>query len=202
MGIVNPERDAFDRRLLESVQKGAVNEAATDAIKRYGPEIYTLLASVHRQDADDVFSLFCEKLWKGLARFEGRSSVRTWAYAVAWSASSNFRSWKTSRREVLISDSQISALAVQVRTDTRSRMRNEKRNRLRELRQTLPVEDQMLLVLRVERELDWKDLSRVMNPDTELGDDTLTREAARLRKRYQAVKERLRALIRADSSGA
>ena len=70
-------------------------------------------------------------------------------------------------------------------------------DRLREIRQTLPPEDQMLLVLRIERELDWKDLCRVMNPEAELGDDELTRESARLRKRFQGVKERLRQLIAA-----
>jgi RNA polymerase sigma-70 factor, ECF subfamily len=192
------DHEAFDRRVIESLKQGRVAAAATDAIKMYGPEIYTLLISLHRDDADDVFSLFCEKLWKGLPGFEGRSSLRTWAYAVAWSSSSRFRTSKVARREVQFTDSQISSLAAQVRSETRSRMRNERRSRLREIRQTLPVEDQLLLVLRVERELDWKELSRVMNPGVELDDDALARESARLRKRFQAVKERLRALIRAE----
>jgi RNA polymerase sigma-70 factor, ECF subfamily len=200
MGSLSFDHQAFDRRLIESLRQGQVSAAATDAIKIYGPEIYTLLMSLHRDDADDVFSMFCEKLWKGLPSFEGRSSVRTWAYAVAWSASSRFRSRKAARREVQITDSQIASLAAQVRTETRSRMRNERRSRLREIRQTLPVEDQLLLVLRVERELDWSELSRVMNPGVELDDDALGRESARLRKRFQSVKERLRELIRAATA--
>jgi len=194
---------AFDGRLRARVQSGQLDDAVADAIKVYGPEIYTLLVSIHRshEDANDVFSLFCEKVWKGLPRFEGRSSFRTWAYTIAWHASSTFRSREQARREELISDSQLGELARQVRTETLSRLRNEKRSRLRELRETLPAEDQLLLVLRVERELDWKDLSRVMNPDAELDEDALTRESARLRQRFQAVKQRLRALIQADASG-
>ena len=178
-----------------------MNDAATEAITIYGPEVYALLASIHRghDSADDAFALFCENVWKGLAAFEGRSSFRTWAYTVAWHASSRVRERAASRREVLISDSQIAALAQQIRTDTSSRLRAEKRNRLRELRETLPAEDQVLLVLRVERELEWRDLARVMNPDRELDDDEIQRESARLRKRFQAVKERLRALIHEDS---
>jgi RNA polymerase sigma-70 factor, ECF subfamily len=199
-----PSRATFERRLLELLRGGLVDTAATEAIRMYGPEIYTLLVSIHRsaQDADDAFSLFCEKLWKGLAGFEGRSSFRTWAYTVAWSAASQVRTQKAARRhEWLATDSQIAAAARAVRTDTISRMRGERTSRLRELRQTLPVDDQLLLVLRVERELDWKDLARVMSPDTDLDDAALARESARLRKRFQSVKEHLRALIAAESAG-
>jgi RNA polymerase sigma-70 factor (ECF subfamily) len=199
---VKIDHAAFDRRLAESLREGRAADAATYALKTYGPEIYALLASIHHgdQDAGEVFSFFCENLWKGLSGFEGRSSFRTWAYTIAWHASSAFRRQQLTRRELLATDSQFSALALKVRTTTASRLQREKRSRLRELRETLPAEDQVLLVLRVERELDWKDLSRVMNPGTELDDATLTREAARLRKRFQAVKERLRELIRADSA--
>jgi RNA polymerase sigma-70 factor (ECF subfamily) len=192
---------AFDERLRALLRDGRVNEAVTEAITVYGPEIYSLLASIHRghDSADDAFALFCENVWKGLAAFEGRSSFRTWAYTVAWHASSRVRERLTSRREVQISDSQIAALALQIKTDTSSRLRAEKRNRLRELRETLPAEDQLLLVLRVERELEWRDLARVMSPDAELDDEAIHRESARLRKRFQAVKARLRTLIQEDS---
>jgi RNA polymerase sigma-70 factor (ECF subfamily) len=204
MGRLIFDHADFDRRLLETLRAGQLAPAATEAIKSYGPEIYTLLVSIHhsRQDADDAFSLFCEKLWKGLAGFEGRSSFRTWAYTVAWSAASRIRARQgtTRRHERLVTDSEIAALAQEVRNDTLSRMRNERRSRLRELRQTLPTEDQLLLVLRVERELDWKDLARVMSNETDLDEATLVRESARLRKRYQALKERLREMIAGASS--
>jgi RNA polymerase sigma-70 factor (ECF subfamily) len=198
---VSVDHAAFDERLKALVQAGRVNDAVTEAIATYGPEIYSLLSSIHRghDGADDAFALFCENVWKGLAAFQGRSSFRTWAYTVAWHASSRVRERQMSRREVQISDSHVAALAAQIKTDTSSRLRAEKRNRLRELRETLPADDQLLLVLRVERELEWRDLARVMNPDTELDDEAAQRESARLRKRFQAVKERLRALIHEDS---
>jgi hypothetical protein len=51
----------------------------------------------------------------------------------------------------------------------------------------------MLLVLRVNRKLGWKEIARVMWHDGEVvDDDLLEKEAMRLRQRYQAVKERLR----------
>jgi RNA polymerase sigma-70 factor (ECF subfamily) len=190
---------AFDRQLLGLLREGQVREAATEALRVYGPEIYALLSSVHRHDGDgdDVFSLFCENLWKGLPGFQARSSFRTWAYAIAWHSSSRFRA-QLARREPIVSDGQLAALALAVRTSTGSRLRKERHSRVRELRETLPVEDQMLLVLRIERELDWKDLSRVMSPDLE--EDAIDRESARLRKRFQSVKDRLRAMIREDAA--
>jgi RNA polymerase sigma-70 factor (ECF subfamily) len=191
---------AADGELLAQLRQGQLREAATGALKVYGSDIYALFMSLHRNrdDADEAFSVFCERLWQGLGRFEGRSSFRTWVYTVAWHASLRLRERQQSRREVLISDSQFSALALEVRSSTLSRLGEERRTRLQELRETLPAEDQLLLVLRIERELDWKDLARVLNPDVELDEPALARESARMRKRFQAVKERLRALIRED----
>jgi RNA polymerase sigma-70 factor (ECF subfamily) len=74
-------------------------------------------------------------------------------------------------------------------------MRTETKKRMAELRERLPVDDQTLLILRVTRKLNWKEVARVMvdAPDgTEVAEHDLDQEAARLRKRYQLVKEKLR----------
>ncbi|MFC7646813.1 sigma-70 family RNA polymerase sigma factor [Streptosporangium lutulentum] len=42
---------------------------------------YRMLGSVH--DADDALQDALLRAWRGLARFEGRSSLRSWLYAVA-----------------------------------------------------------------------------------------------------------------------
>jgi RNA polymerase sigma-70 factor (ECF subfamily) len=192
---------AFDAHLREALGGGRVADAATRALEVYGDEIYSLLAALHRSegDAGDVFSLFCEHLWKGLPGFQGRSSFRTWAYTLAWNASARYRSQQRGRREVPVSDSEFLRLAERVRTGTQSRLKAEKRSRLRELRDTLPPEDQTILILRVERELDWRDLARVLHDNQELDGEELVRESGRLRKRFQAIKERLRELVQNDA---
>ena len=60
-------------------------------------------------------------------------------------------------------------------------------------RDSLPEDDRMLLVLRVDKQMSWNDLARVMHTDESdpFDDDALQREAAWLRKRFQLVKERL-----------
>jgi RNA polymerase sigma-70 factor (ECF subfamily) len=169
--------------------------AATLALRGYGAEIYSLLSSLHRahHDADEAFSIFCEALWKGLPGFAGRSSFRTWAYTVARHASCRLRERDRGAREVLVTSSAFEEMALAVRTASRSRLQRAQ-TQMQKLRETLPPDDQLLLILRVDRELDWKDLARVMNEDGTLDEAALARESARLRQRFQSIKERLREL--------
>jgi RNA polymerase sigma-70 factor (ECF subfamily) len=194
------DHSVFDARLREMLDGGRVSEAATFALQSYGDEIYSLLAALHKSeiDAAEVFSRFCERLWKGLPGFESRSSFRTWAYTIAWNVSARFRDQERSRRELLVGDSEFTRLAEQVRSSTQSRLMREKKSRLVELRETLPAEDQTILILRVERELDWRELARVLHGEAVDGED-LERESARLRKRFQMIKERLRELAAQDT---
>jgi RNA polymerase sigma-70 factor, ECF subfamily len=101
----------------------------------------------------------------------------------------------------LSSASQVMELAARLRTETLSVLRTANRTALERLRDELPEEDRELLVLRVDRELGWREIAIVLaesgNRADRIGDEAaLTREAARLRKRFQLVTERLRALAR------
>src|SRR5687767_8830043 len=106
------------------------------------------------------------------------------------------RADKPRRRDVPLSRApELSGLIAQLRTHTLSILAEEKVSAFAALRRELPEDDQTLLVLRVDRELAWDDLARVFLDEAEATDgEALKREAARLRKRFQLVKERLRAL--------
>jgi RNA polymerase sigma-70 factor (ECF subfamily) len=69
------------------------------------------------------------------------------------------------------------------------------RSEIRRLREELPQPDQMLLILRINKEIDWSDIAAAL-AEEDLEPDELKREAALLRKRYQLVKETLRKLAR------
>jgi hypothetical protein len=68
---------------------------------------------------------------------------------------------------------------------------------MRELRERLSQDDQMLLILRVDRSMDFRELVVAMSEEhTPIEDAAIDREAARLRKRFERIKDRLRAMAK------
>lgn len=191
------EREELEREIRRRLDQRDWTAAVTLAIQGYGAEIFGFLLAFHRdeEDAAEVFSLFSERLWRDLPTFHGDCSFRTWAYVLARHAALNYRRdarRREQRRRSLPEGSAVSALIQQVRSDTASYLRSERKERFRALRESLPLEDQALLILRVDRELAWNDLALVLNErEGPLGEAELKREAARLRKRFQALKARL-----------
>jgi RNA polymerase sigma-70 factor (ECF subfamily) len=195
------DREALEQELRALLAGGQLEAAATLALRRYGPELLGFLVALLRDhdDAADVFSQLCEDAWRGLAGFQGRSSVRTWLYTLARHALHRFLRAPVRRANVRIDDtSAISKIEQEVRVQTLSFLRSATRSRLTELREALPVEDQMLLILRVDKQLGWAELAALVHDGAPLEADELKREAARLRKRFQLVKDRLREQARAE----
>jgi RNA polymerase sigma-70 factor (ECF subfamily) len=191
-------RDDLEREIRRHVDEGQVPLAAASAVQGYGPEIFGFLVALHRRedDAAEVFSRFTEKVLRGLPTFEWQCSFRTWAYAIARNLSATYRreTRRRDRRHVPLSGwSELSAVEQKVRSQTASYLRTERKTQVAALRQTLSAEDQALLVLRVDRKLAWNDLARVMKDDdgSSLSPEAMTREVARLRKRFQLIKDRL-----------
>lgn len=202
--------DEIARARLEGEVKAACQAqdwtgATTALLRGYGPEVYGFLAAIHRDEteAGDAFALLAEAVWKSLPRFAWDASARTWTYAVARNVSRTMRrdAARLGRRAPRADSAALSQVAEKVRTQTSAFLRTEKRSRLQELRDELPEEDRMLLVLRVDRGLAWNELARVLREsegEEPLAEGEVTREAARLRKRFQLVKDRLREMAKAE----
>ncbi|HSS01503.1 MAG TPA: hypothetical protein VLM79_30800 [Kofleriaceae bacterium] len=166
-------------------------------LQDHGAEIFGWLLATLSSDTEaaDAFSLFSEDLWKSLARHQGRCSMRTWCYMLARCAVSRMVEARTGGRTIALSEAPISGVAAQVREATLSYLRTDVKQRVRSLREQLDPDDQMLLVLRVDKDLGWRDIAIVMFGDG-AGDPELARHAARLRKRFERVKTQLRELAR------
>jgi RNA polymerase sigma-70 factor (ECF subfamily) len=141
-------------------------------------------------------------VWRGLPSFAWESSVRTWVYAIARN-SVRHRQRDAARRRRRVAnqtDSFFEGMVQKVRTETTPFLRTEKKTRLQALRDALPEEDRMLLVLRVDRGLAWNDVARVVSQDEgpPLDAAAVAQEGARLRKRFQLVKDRLRELAKRE----
>lgn len=180
-------------------EAGDYDAASTAAIRGYGPEVLGFLIGVlgSELDAADAFADLCEVLWAKLPGFGWESSLRTWVYGIARNVARTLRrnAARRARREHPAAESLLEQVARAVRTDTLTFLRTQKKTRLLSLRDALSDEDRMLLILRVDRKLEWSDVARVL-VETEDGTSPdlafLKKEAARLRKRFQIVKEGLR----------
>ncbi len=181
--------DADIRGLLE---RGETVPAATRAVEHLGPPVFGYLCSLlEEDDAKEVFSMWAEDVWRGLPAFRGEASVRTWSYRLAWHASCRFRRDAFRRRREPIPTSAASRLAASVASKS-GLAPGSRRERLERLRATLSPEEQTLLVLRVDRELEWEEIAAILSEDGE----PITSPA--LRKRFERLKEKLAGLARTE----
>jgi RNA polymerase sigma-70 factor, ECF subfamily len=181
----------LEERIAALRAGGDLEGAATEAIRSLGPAVLRYLRSLLRDedDAAEAFSQFAEDLWKGLPAFRGDSAFRTWAYKLAWHAALDMRDGAWRRRGRRLRTQEASALADEVRTRTAVVVERQ-RLALDRLRGSLSVEDQSLLVLRVDQGLAWKEIAEVL-----AGEGRPAAPAA-LMKRYERLKERLGRLAR------
>jgi RNA polymerase sigma-70 factor (ECF subfamily) len=180
--------EEIEREVRGLCQQGDPVGGAAAAIRGYGREVFGLLVTQHRTetDADEVFAVWSERVLRHLGAFQWDCSLRTWVYTIARNASYSYTRDRgvEARRNVSLGDD---ALAAGARTETRPYLRTTAK-----IRDALPPEDRALLVLRLDRGLEWKELARVMlGAEAGLDEEVLRREAQRLRKRYQLLKEKL-----------
>src|ERR671914_3103110 len=87
MNPVTKRQQPRERDLLNAALAG--NDAAfRDLIEPHRPGLhvhcYRMLGSLH--DAEDALQEALLKAWRGLARFDGRSSLHTWLYRITTNA--------------------------------------------------------------------------------------------------------------------
>lgn len=195
------EVEAEVRRLCDASDNRA---AATVTIREYGPEVVGFLFVLTRDhsEAGDIFADVCVRIWKSLTTFRWQCSLRTWLYILArrsFSAHKRERLQWGQRRVPLSEVPEIDALVTRVGTSTLARIKGEPQTRAQRLREQLTPEEQTLLTLRVDRGLEWREIVRVLDETAEEPDDeTIVREAAALRKRFERLKERLKRLAEED----
>ena len=194
-----PARSPAEDRIRADFDAGDFDAAATRFISEFGGEILGFLVGRARDAAEgaEVFSEFTEDFWNGLPGFQWRTSIRGWGYTLARNAFFRHLNRKRKMRGTLAvpQDTNFEAEAAKVRTTTLLYLRTEVKSRMREIREQLPQDDQTLLVLRIDRNLSWNELAAIMSGlGEDLSPQELSRWSARLRQRFQTVKEKLRTL--------
>lgn len=186
--MTSAPRDQTEQEVSDQLAAGNLTGATELALKAYGREIYGFLCTLERDDdlAADAFSQLAEDVWRGLSGFAWQCPLRTWMYTLARNASHRLH---RGVKRIQVPLSQAPELAQLTRTQTQSFLRTDAKDKFARIRAMLPPEDEALLVLRVDKNLEWNDLARVLSGASTEAD--LKRESARLRKRFQLLKEKL-----------
>ena len=184
------DKELAEQEIRMLLERGDLEGAATKVIRSYGPQILAYLRAVLRdQDAAaEGFSQFGEGVWKGIGKFRGQSSVLTWSYGVAWGAVRRLKRDPFRRKARRLDTSQLSQLAAEVRRSSTPYRKTSVKDAVARLRETLAPDEQTLLILRVDRNLSWKDVVQVFTTEGEPIDE------AALRKRFERIKAKLRKL--------
>jgi RNA polymerase sigma-70 factor, ECF subfamily len=182
-----------ERRVRELIATGEVRAAATEAIRALAPDVLRFLRSLLRDESDaaDAFSEFAENLWTGLETFRGEASLRTWALRLARNAALNLRGEAWRRRGRRLATGEASALAEDLRTKSFVRVERQ-RAALDKLRESLSMEDRMLLVLRLDQGLSWKEAAEVLASEGDPADVNA------LTKRFERLKDKLGKMAREE----
>jgi RNA polymerase sigma-70 factor (ECF subfamily) len=187
--------DEREAPMHDLIARGEFDQATERTIRLYGPELIAWLCAMlpGEADAHDAFSRMSEQLWRSLQQFDGRCSLRTWCYMLARQAAFHVRTRPRHQREVLLATVPSLLGAVTYVWNTSRGVEQQATSVYAEIRSELDDDDQTLLVLRVDRNLAWRDIAIVMLGES-ADPDAVTRKAASLRKQFERVKQRLREL--------
>jgi RNA polymerase sigma-70 factor (ECF subfamily) len=181
-------------RAGELLRAGELAGAAEAIVRDHGPQILGYLTSVLRNDGEaaDVFSQFTEDLWRGLPGFRGECPLRVWAYRLAWHAAARHLRDPFRQRGRRLETTELSRIADEVRSSVLLGRREARRKGIDRLREQLAPEEQTLLVLRLDRDLSWREVATV------LAEDGVPVDEVALRKRFERLKTKLAEMARAE----
>src|SRR4051794_954748 len=178
-------------------EAGDYRAAATTLLGALGGDVIRFIHARFRdeQTSAEVFSEFAQDLWLGLPKFRFECSLRAWVFILARNAGNRYLQREVRKQRMQVPLSAVPELERQVRrirTETLLGLSTPREQRLANLRAELSAEDQELLMLRVDRELEFSEIALVYLGDSRVDAEALVRESARLRQRFKTLKERLR----------
>jgi RNA polymerase sigma-70 factor (ECF subfamily) len=190
---------ALEQEIHDHATGGRFEQAVTAAILGYGRELIGFLyAFVPDDEVHDVYSELGVRLWQRLPEFRWQSSFRTWAYAVARNLAIDVRRRRDRERarEVPLAEApEVAAIAAAVRSTTMMHLRSESERQLDVLRAGLEPDERTMLILSLDRRMSWREIAEVM-AEGDVDEAELQRISARLRKRFERLKDRLREQLR------
>jgi len=153
---------------------------------RFGDEIrqFSVKTAGNVQDGEDLAQEVLSAACASLRRFSGRSSVRTWLYAVAWNKVADHRKRQTQRPDsVTLDDDPPSQTDLPQYTPQEEALESAEQARLlASTIERLSPGDQRILTLRVQMGLPYREIARVTGTGVGAAKMRMSRAVQRLRK--------------------
>lgn len=181
------------------VRSGDIRAAADLAIRTFGPGLLGFLRAIAHEDAlaGDAFAIASEQMWQALPKFRWEAQLRTWYYQLGRNALHKLRADPRRRRERNLSMELIGSVEVVQRSTTAVHHKSEAQRALAALRETLEPADLELLILRLDRNMSWRQVAETLCDDERESPEPsqhIDARATLLRKRFQRIKAQLRQL--------
>lgn len=198
--------DRVDETLRQAFANQDYQRVVTTMLDAHGAELRRYIRSASDPKlADDIYGQLTLDLWRDIRRFQWRCSVRTYLFTLARHAVARTHKLerRARRRERVYAEAMTvvaPTTAVEpMPTTLPAHLRTDSMERFRQLRSQLSTDDQALLTMRIDRCMSYKAIAIALAPGAHPPSDVaLQRGAARLRKRFQALKARLRAMMEDD----
>ena len=135
-------------------------EAFDELVRKYQKPLYFMLYRMvsDHDDASDLLQKTFVKAFTGLARFERRSSFKTWLYQIAINLAKNLYRERSKAQHVPIDD-------IVIRKDPKTPealVDKENKQRLRGAFSRLPEKQRLTLMLRVQEERKFGEIAGIM----------------------------------------
>lgn len=186
------DTNELDAKVRAYIARGQADRATEKILREYGTELARYLRSQLASDADaqEAFSRMSEELWRSLARFDGRCSTRTWCYMLARHSAIYIRTLPRHQREQLVS-SIPSVQQAATEMFSQSLVEGDHQHEVYvEAKEALDPDDRTLLVLRIDRNLAWREIAVVLLGEA-ASEAELAKKSAALRKQFERVKAEL-----------
>lgn len=180
-----------DEEIRACCQRQDAKTATLCALRHHGRELLAFLYGVLGDDAaEDANQELWAAIFSSILSFQGQSRFRTWAYVIAWRICGAFLRDRDRRRllEPLSAVPELLSDEAQLRVRCLTGMRATLESAVGRIRQRLAPEERMLLILRVDQELSWREIASILLPDG----SQIEQEEQRLRQRFVRIKNKIR----------
>lgn len=158
-----PPEAASDSELVALVRKGSP-DAFDLIVERHRRGVYQLChryAGRHEDAADLAQDVFL-RAYRGLGRFKGEASLRTWLYRIAVNTALNRLASKAPRLEQMEPLDAVERADARAEAADQAMLRRERARQVRSAIARLPARQRATLVLRVYQELSHEEIAQVL----------------------------------------